>query len=184
MITEEDAIKLLEELLSFNDYSRITNEIKRIKSDIFKNNNIKNYFNELLANMYNYQNAEYLKNLLREFLSKVEEEKNKIIFKKCSFSDVFVAKLRNCQEIIRDKVLNKIEIIDSGNGKKQSKEIGKSGIYEIPHKVHYPIRVFWYEKEGIYYVVDFYHKNEVDPYYDKLSKGIVTRESYGNWKYL
>ena len=175
--SEQDAIKTIENLLNFNDYYKIIQVLKTINLNIFSNEKIKNKFKGILINMYNIDDINYLKQLLKEFIEAYYNNTKRINDWFCSrqFRDHFT----KLGAIDKSKVIEQINKIIHDQAGKTSIPLGE--FIETPHSIHYPVRIIWYRiKEGIF-IVDVYNKGGMKNFYRKIDERLINRNSYTNF---
>ena len=162
-LTEKSAIKIIEEILNYNDYEKIIFVLNKINLSLFKEEFLQEQFKGILVNMYNVQNAEYIKSLLKEFLRDYYSRKN--MHHNWFCSSVFIEKInsRHLNPIYRNKVLEQVKKIILGGAEK----IKIGDLYETPHAKHYQVRVFWYEKrEGKF--IKYYPSDKLQALKDQI----------------
>ena len=182
VLMEKTAIKLIEEVINFNDYEKIIQVLNKINPNLFEERFIQDQFKEILANMYNEQNAEYVKSLLKEFLRDYYNRRG--VHHNWFCSKTFIDKInsKHLSNIHRNKVLEQIRKITLG----ELDRIKIGDLYESPHGKHYEIRVFWYETREGKFIVDFFFKgnSEIENFYKRLKRNMITRDSYRNYAFL
>ncbi|MEK6835947.1 MAG: hypothetical protein AABX55_02895 [Nanoarchaeota archaeon] len=183
VFTEEDAIKVIKNLLNFNDYNKIIQVLKGMNPEIFKNKELKKKFKEVLANMYNTENVNYIKNILSEFIkeySKYEQRSYHLWFCSNQFRNKFKkSDFNNPGEIkrFRDLIRKIVELKNSY----PTETIGEFFMSPRGHERH---RIAWYmTSSGIYFCEPFNDHEEYDNFCDRARHDDIKRKNYSGWDY-
>ncbi|MEK6906917.1 MAG: hypothetical protein AABW45_00125 [Nanoarchaeota archaeon] len=179
---EEGAIKTINDLLNFNDYSKIRQVLQSINPEVFVNKSVKTKFKEVLINMYNKDDTNYLKDLLNDFLKVYNEYKG--VYHLAYFSEQFLEKLnrkdfRNPVEVKRFREI--IQRIVESKKDYPTETIGEFFISPRGHERH---RVVWFiQDNAVYFCEMFYDHKEYDNFCDKIRERKILKKNYRIWAY-
>ncbi len=179
---EEDAIKVIKDLLNYNDINKVKQVLQNINPEVFKNEVVKERFKEILVQMYNNDNVNYLKNLLNNFIKDYKEFKGTYHFWFCSeqFRNKFKRKdFRNPIELKRFREI--IERIIQSRKDYPTEDIGEFFISPRGHERH---RLVWFIKDNaIYFCEAFHHDKEYEEFCERAKFRIIGRKNYFGWDY-
>ena len=178
--TEQDAIKIIQDLLNFNDYYKIIQVLKNINPEVFKNETVKKAFKEILVNMYNNDNINYLKDMLNKFIGKYNEYQPFLHRWFCSkqFREKFKrSDFNNPAELkrFRDLIIRILQL----RTRYQTEDMGEFFISPRGHERH---RIIWYIKDdAVYFCEPMHHDKEYEYFSTMAAKRKLLRKYYTDW---
>ena len=181
--TEKNAIEAIKSLLDFSDISKIRQILKSINPNIFENKDIRIKFKEILVNIYNVNDINYLKKMSQEFIKNYDKYKGTYHFWFCSgqFREKF--KRKDFRDPVERKRFR--GIIDGIIKAKKDYPTEDIGEFFISPRGNEDYRVAWFIKDNsIYFCEQFHHDKEYDKFCDNARFKKVVRKNYSSWNYI